>query len=234
METQRHMFKPAKLLICFVERRRGDMLVAATKAAGARGGTVAPGRTVGGNRFLQALSLADISQDIVFTIVGEEAPAVLEAVKAAAARDPKKLGGLAVSLDVSGMLFRVPPSDVAAGGPLQHHEEKAMESGYKLITIIVNHGYADDVMAAARKAGATGGTILTARGTGTEEDVRFFGISLVPEKEMLMIVSAESKTGDIMAAVNALDQIQQPGGGVVYVMNVEQFLSLGKTREGDL
>jgi nitrogen regulatory protein PII len=166
--------------------------------------------------------------------MGEEAPAALKAVKAAAAREPKKLGGLAVLLDVSGMLFRVPPAEAAAGGPVDHYEEKAMESGYKLITVIVNHGYADDVMAAARRAGAAGGTILTARGTGTEEDVRFFGISLVPEKEMLMIVAEESKTGGIMAAVTALDQIQRPGGGVVYVMNVEQFLSLGKTREGDL
>ena len=64
-----------------------------------------------------------------------------------------------------------------------------MPSGYKLITVIVNSGYADDVMAVAKKAGASGGTILGARGTGTEEDVKFFGITLVPEKEILLIVS---------------------------------------------
>ena len=68
------------------------------------------------------------------------------------------------------------------------------ENNYQMINVIVNKGYAEDAMAAARKAGAGGGTIIGARGTAKEGDAAFFGMKIVPEKEMLMIlVPAEKK-----------------------------------------
>lgn len=207
-----------------MDRRRGDYLVEISKRAGARGGTIAPGRALTENRLLQMLSLADVDQDVVFTVMGRETETVLTAITEAARREPKKLGGLGLLLDVSGMLFRVPGQDreeITESG-------SAMKSGYQLVTVIVNHGYADDVMAAARQAGARGGTILTARGTGTEEDVKFFGISLVPEKEMLLIVAETESVPAILEAVNAVPNICQPGGGVVYYLNIENFIPLGR------
>jgi len=224
MEAMRHVFRPAKLLISFMDRRRGDHLVDISKAAGARGGTIAPGRAMADSKLLQMLSLADIDQDVVFTVMGQETDQVLAAVVEAARREPKKLGGLAILLDVSGMLFRVPGQDLEEDS----ESDSDMQSGYKLINVIVNHGYADDVMAAARKAGAKGGTILTARGTGTEEDVKFFGICLVPEKEMLMIIAETETVPEILKAINNVPHISQPGGGVVFHINVERFLPLGK------
>lgn len=214
-------FRPGKLLICFVGRHKGERLVTVAKRAGARGGTIALGKTLADNRLLQAFSLADMQQDVVITLLGEEARAVTEAIQTAA---PKKFAGLAVVLDVAGILFRVCgdlPSDKNA-------ERSIMESGYKLITVIVNNGYAEDVMAVARKAGARGGTILTARGTGTEEDVKFFGISLVPEKDVLMIVAAQDVVQSILSAVSAMPILSEPGGGIIYSMNVEEFITLGK------
>lgn len=103
-----------------------------------------------------------------------------------------------------------------------------MPSGYKLITVIVNSGYADDVMAVAKKAGASGGTILGARGTGTEEDVKFFGITLVPEKEMLLIVSEEGNVDLIVEAIAGVPSLNEPGGGIIYSMNVEEVIILGR------
>jgi len=219
-----HIFKPAKLLISFMDRRRGDQLVKISKEAGARGGTIVPGRTLTESRLMQMLSLADIDQDVVFTIMGQETEQVMAALAEAAGKDPKKLGGLAILLDVSGMLFRVP------GLERERNKERTeiMTSGYKLITVIVNHGYADDLMAAARTAGAKGGTIITGRGTGTEEDVKFFGISLVPEKEILLIVAEKESVPAILDAVNNVPSIRQPGGGIVYHMNIERFMPLGK------
>jgi len=219
-----HTYKPAKLLICFLGRHRGDQLMEISKKAGARGGTIAPARALLDNRLLQMLSLADVDQDVVFTIMGEETEQVIGALIEAAEKEPKKLRGLALLLDVSGMLFRVPGQDCKKS----EESEDIMKSGYQLITVIVNHGYADDVMAAARKAGAKGGTILTARGTGTEEDVKFFGISLIPEKEMLMIVAETEIVEQILEAVSSVPSIRQPGGGVAYYMNIEKFIPLGQ------
>lgn len=223
METC-HVFKPAKLLISFMDRRRGDYLVKVSKSAGARGGTIIPGRALTNSRLMQMLSLADIDQDVVFTIMGQETDNVMAAIAKAAKEEPKKLAGMAVLLDISGMLFRVPGRDCE----VNEERENTMQSGCKLITVIVNHGYADDVMTAARQAGALGGTIMTGRGTGTEEDVKFFGISLVPEKEILMIVADTETVPAILKAVNNEPSIRQPGGGVVYHMNVECFMPLGQ------
>ncbi len=80
----------------------------------------------------------------------------------------------------------------------------------------------------AGTAGARGGTILTARGTGTEDDVKFFGISLVPEKDMLMIVTESGAAPAILEAVGQVPDIRKPGGGIVYVMNIEKFMPLGR------
>ncbi len=224
MNRQSCSYKAAKLLICAVGRGRGDQLMTAAKTAGARGGTVIAGRAVSKNKFLEWLSLADVDQDLVFTIMGQETEAVLAAVLAEAQKS-KKLEGKAILLDVTGMLFRVP------GQEREEQEREKIMSGYQLITIIVNQGYADDVMATARRAGAHGGTIVGARGTGTEDDVKFFGISLVPEKEMILIVAANEDVPKILAAVEEEPNIKQPGGGIVFHLNIEQFNYLGSRED---
>ena len=221
------MFIPGKLLLSFVPRHKGELLVAALKEAGARGGTIAHGRALLDNKILQALSLADAHQDVVFTLMSDEAGAVVEAARQAGRAAPKKLSGLALVLDVSGMMVRMTPEAAETATGMQTRSER-MESGYTLLTVIVNTGYAEDVMAVARKAGAKGGTILVARGTGTKEDVKFFGITLVPEKEVLMIVAEKDGVEPILAAIRTVPTLNEPGGGIVYSMNVEEFVVLGK------
>ena len=103
-----------------------------------------------------------------------------------------------------------------------------MESGYKRITVIISHGHANDVMAIARKAGAKGGTILNARGTGTDEDIKSSGISLFPEKEMLFIIAKNDKVDAIIDAIGATLYLRESGGGIIFTTNVEQFITLGK------
>ena len=70
----------------------------------------------------------------------------------------------------------------------------------ELIVTICNKGHTEDVMEAARGAGAGGGTILHAKGTGTEYAEKFFGISIVDEKEIIYIVSSKKKNA-IMQAI---------------------------------
>ena len=221
-------FRPGKLLVSMVGRNKGDALVDVTKAAGARGGTVTLGRGVAENRLLQLLSLSDMLQDIVFTLLRDEAEPVLAAVRKAYHSPSGKISGLALLLDVSGMLTRANPHDHKPGCTTPEIRSEKMNSGHSLLTVIVNHGYGDDVMAEARKAGATGGTILNARRTGREEDVKFFGITLVPEKEMLLIVAEEAKVENILAAIRKIPHLTEPGGGIVYAMDVEKFIVLGK------
>ena len=222
------IFSSGKLLISMVGRNKGDDFVDVTKAAGARGGTIVVGRAVTDSRILQLLSLADMLQDVVFTLMRDETAAVIEAVCRAYRSPSGKISGLCIVLDVPDMLVRVASQDHKPGAAAPDTRSEHMNSGHTLLTVIVNHGYADDVMAEARKAGAAGGTILNARGTGKEEDVKFFGITLVPEKEMLLIVAENAKAPAILEAIRKIPRLTEPGGGIVYAMNVEQFIILGK------
>ena len=77
----------------------------------------------------------------------------------------------------------------------------------ELIVAICNKGHTEDVMEAARAAGAGGGTILHAKGTGTEYAEKFFGISIVDEKEIIYIVSGKEKRNAIMQAIVDLSLI---------------------------
>lgn len=74
-------------------------------------------------------------------------------------------------------------------------------SEHELIMAVMNRGYTEEVMDVARRAGARGGTVLHARGCGLEGAEKFFGITIQPEKEIiLMITPAESSCG-IMSAM---------------------------------
>ena len=93
-----------------------------------------------------------------------------------------------------------------------------------LITFIVNHGDAHNVMNTAREAGAKGGTIINAHGTGREGDVKFFGIDLMSEKEMLVIVAENAIAKAILDAVKDLPVFQPNGGGIIYTGEVNRFI----------
>lgn len=104
-----------------------------------------------------------------------------------------------------------------------------MKQGYKLITVITNGGYVEDIAAIARKAGASGGTILSARGTGTADDVQFLGITLAPEKDVLLIVAENNAVDNILTAINSIPELNVPGSGVIYTTDVDRFMVLGKS-----
>ena len=89
-------------------------------------------------------------------------------------------------------------------------------------------GYAEEAMAAARKAGAGGGTVIGARGTPKEGDAKFFGMEIVPEKEMLMILVPTEKKDDIINAIKKLECFSKAGSGIVFCNGAGDFTLLGK------
>ena len=74
-------------------------------------------------------------------------------------------------------------------------------SAYSLIVAICPYGYANEVMDSARKAGATGGTILNSRSIGDEVKSKFMGISLREEKEILITLVTNEIRNDILQAI---------------------------------
>ena len=62
------------------------------------------------------------------------------------------------------------------------------DNKHSAIFAIINQGFADEVMVAAKAAGARGGTILSGRGTASKQAETIFDIMVHPEKEIVLIV----------------------------------------------
>ena len=123
--------------------------------------------------------------------------------------------GLIVRLQIdvpgTGIAFTVPLSSIGGKKALQYliqdqeyvKEEESELKGtkYELLIAIANQGSIDAVMDAARSANAGGGTVIHAKGTGTEGARKFLGVSVAEEKEMIFIVARTEEKNKIMKAI---------------------------------
>lgn len=110
----------------------------------------------------------------------------------------------------AGVAFTIPLSSVGGAnfyryleGKNKVEEEKNMEVNIEneLIIAVTNRGYTDNVMNVAREAGARGGTVVHARGTGDEASEKFFGETIGAEREMIFIVATKEDRKNIMNAI---------------------------------
>ncbi len=98
--------------------------------------------------------------------------------------------------------------------------------GYKLIAAILPKGATGKVMDAAREAGAEGGTILLARGTGIHEARRFFGLSVSSERELLLVLVEPGKAREVLDAVVRAGRLDEPAKGIAFVLAVEEVTGI--------
>ena len=91
---------------------------------------------------------------------------------------------------------------------------------YSLVFAILNRGFADVAMSAARNAGAKGGTVISARSSGLHEEETFFGISIRPEKELVLILTSDETKAAIMRSIIKHVGIETDGGGLVFSLPV--------------
>ena len=200
------------------------LIVNAARDACCPGGTVLRGRETSENGLVQLLGFGDVTKDITYNIVASsDAMTVIDAINKVTEYKKKKFGIL-FSMDV-GEFFK---AGTNCGCSAEKGEKTMSESNYQMINVIVNKGYAEDAMSAARKAGAGGGTIINARGTAKEGDEKFFGTEIVPEKDMLIILVPSEKKDDIVKAIMDLKCFQKPGTGIVFCNGVQDFRVLGK------
>lgn len=142
---------------------------------------------------------------------------------------------LGLDMPGGGVAFTVPVSSLAGASSLRYFTESQdiilgevneMPFAYELIIAIVNRGHVDEVMDAAREAGAMGGTVIHAKGTNPEGANRFFGMSIADEKEMILILTAAVEKNTIMRAVMDKAGIQSPAHTVMFSLPVESVAGL--------
>lgn len=208
------------LIICIVPHNKGELITRTAVEAGSTGGTVLMGRGISPNSFITALGLGDTSKDIVYILAqDEQKDKIINSIKNVLETEKQNFGQI-LSVNVNKFL----KPGILNEGEIKMSENKSLE----LITVILNKGYADDAMSAARKAGAGGGTVINARGTAREEDAKFFGMQIVPEKEMLLIVVDTQKKDEVFNAIKSLPCLSEPGSGIAFCSEVNDFALLGK------
>ena len=101
-----------------------------------------------------------------------------------------------------------------------------MKYNHEVIFCIVNAGFSETVMEAAKKLGARGGTVMNARGTAGKEAEKFFGITVQPEKEIVMILVDAKIKDDILHALYKAVGLKTPGQGIAFSMPVDNVVGL--------
>ena len=143
-----------------------------------------------------------------------------------------------MNIDVpgTGIAFIIPFSSIGGKKALQfftdgqnfEKEEESIlkETEYELIIVILNQGYRNLVMDAAREKGAGGGTVIHAKGTGMEKAEQFLGVSIAAEKEMIFIVTKSKGKNDIMKAIMEKAGMDSKAKSIVFSLPVTSTAGL--------
>ena len=100
------------------------------------------------------------------------------------------------------------------------------KTDYSLVIAIINKGYTDLVMEAAKSAGSRGGTTFTARGTGNKELGDFFGIAIQPEKEIVFILVEDKIKDNVLLQIYKDAGLDTKGSGIAFSIKVNDVIGL--------
>lgn len=100
--------------------------------------------------------------------------------------------------------------------------------GFKCILAIVNNGFSEAAMDAAKACGAKGGTVLNGRGTMSKEAEKFFNISIQPEKEIVMILAQNDLVDGILKGLYNAVGTSTPAQGIVFALPVDEVVGIEK------
>lgn len=108
-----------------------------------------------------------------------------------------------------------------------------MKNEHEVIFCIVNSGFSEAVMDSAKEFGARGGTVIRARGTANSEAEKLFGITVQPEKEIVMILVPTKIKNDILHALYRDVGLKTPGQGIAFSMPVDNVvgISISETKK---
>jgi len=95
-----------------------------------------------------------------------------------------------------------------------------------LITCVLQRGRANDVAKAAMQAGAKGATVLYGRGMGVGELMGALGFAIVPQKEVIQIVTTADSTKKLFDTVCAAAELDKPGMGIAYIIPCQEVAGL--------
>ncbi|GHV71597.1 hypothetical protein AGMMS49928_24120 [Spirochaetia bacterium] len=239
MNDDKSVKQPAlKLLVFIVDWGDVEVLSSVFEQEHVRYHFIGKGWGTASSDILDVLGVGSSEKAVVFCLEQEIlAPVLLKEVR-------KKIGrsagaGIAFTVPLSGInnpilqVFKesILKNEKIAEMQILHEKEKeagkmSNEIKHDLVMAIVNQGYSDELMTVAREAGASGGTIINARGIAHQGPVKFFGVSVQDEREIILMVTSREKKAAIMQAVSQNYGITTEAGGIILSVPVDMLMGL--------
>jgi len=153
---------------------------------------------------------------------------------------------LSLTVPGNGIVFIIPLSGISAAlsaflhnennnGRIENvmgaSEELKGESGYSLVVSVIEKGFSEEIMGAARTVGARGGTIINARRSGGEDAVKFFGVTLQAEKEIVTILVQNEHKKALMQAIANKCGLNSKAHGIILSLPVENCYGIHTEKE---
>ena len=218
-------------MIAVVDRAKSELTASLFRQSGLSMISSALGRGTASRRQLMLLGLDGSEKSVVSGVADAEK-----------ARALFRSAWQQLSIDIPGndIMMSVPLKSVAGRRTLQYLSDGEQKGGspdmtfeHELIIAILNEGYSDLVMDAARSAGAGGGTVLHAKGTSTAQERRFFGVNLTEEKDIVYIVAHSDEKAAIMKAITEQAGPGSKAGAICFSLPISAVAGL-RSRERDL
>ena len=209
-------------LICvIVNFGLGSDVLKLSKQHGVTGGTIFLGKGTVKSAILELLELSESRKEIV--LMAAEAAiedTVLEELNKKL-KFSKPNHGIAFTTSIKCIM------GITSCGCKIDNESGGVENPmYNLIMAIVERGKAEAAIEAARDAGARGGTIIHARGSGIHETSKIFSIEIEPEKEIALIISESTLSDKIASSISDRLNINEPGNGVIFIQSINKVYGL--------
>ncbi len=221
-----------KLIITIVSRNKTNRVVKASRRKRAEGATIIHGQGTGIERCKTFWGIPmEPEKDIIFTVVSDEhAEDVLDIISKSV-KMSKPGNGVAFILDITrftGAVHLHKKKQKPTDQPLKSMDITAQ---FELIVTIVDKGFCEEIIEASREAGAAGGTILHGRGTGVHEHAKLFSLNIEPEKEVILTLVPHKITDKVLEVIVKAGELDKPGKGIAFVLNVEKVLGINHLLE---
>jgi len=206
------------LICCVVNIGDSSKVLKVAKKYGVKDGTISIGRGTANSRFLEFLRINEIRKEIVMMTVEKELAAT--AIKGISE-------DMAFDKPHHGIAFSYASVEIPDGKNDKNTNISEVKNRmYQAIYVIVDKGKAEDVIEAANKAGARGGTIVNARGSGVHEAQKLFSIEIEPEKEKVFIIAKKELKNAIVESIRTNLAMDEPGNGIMFVLDVHEAYGL--------
>ncbi len=182
------------------------------------------------SEIIDALGLGSPDKSVVISVIPYNSVGVIFEELSERMKIGSINSGIAFTVPLTGtnqlILNMLKKSDGEQNEECGKGDKKMVNEKYSMIAAVVNRGYSAEVMEAAKRAGASGGTVINSRRTTDEELSSIWGLSVKEEKEIVLIVADKESKVEIMKKIGETCGMHSKAKGIILSFPIEDAIGL--------